>query len=180
MIEGDSARNDRPPYSYVPGGLWPHPISDPRGHSFGHRGGPTPPVEGDDWGRSPAYLRGVDLFNDGYYWEAHEVWEGLWHAHSRRGPTADLLKALIKLAAAGVKVREGQPGGVVTHSTRAARLVESVDQAVGPTHLGLDLGELARFALDVAERPPTATSGKDAAVAVVFEFRLEPRQVRLR
>ncbi|TGQ49534.1 DUF309 domain-containing protein, partial [Mesorhizobium sp. M1C.F.Ca.ET.210.01.1.1] len=23
---------------------------------------------------------GIDLFNHGYYWEAHEAWEPLWHA----------------------------------------------------------------------------------------------------
>ncbi len=39
-----------------------------------------------------------------------------------RGPAADVVKALIKLAAAGVKVREGQEHGVRTHSRRAAEL----------------------------------------------------------
>jgi hypothetical protein len=125
-------------------------------------------------------LRGINLFNDGYYWESHEAWEGLWHAHGRRGPTADLLKALIKLAAAGVKVREGQPAGVTTHARRAALLIVAVAEAVGPGHLGLNLTELAAFATDLAERPPTAASGKDAAVAVVFTFRLEPREIRPR
>ena len=61
---------------------------------------------------SPRFLRGVSLFNAGYYWEVHEVWEGLWHAYGRRGVLADVIKALIKLAAAGVKVREGQEHGV--------------------------------------------------------------------
>ncbi len=39
----------------------------------------------DDWLRCRDYLRGIDLFNHGYYWEAHEVWEGLWHTAGHRG-----------------------------------------------------------------------------------------------
>jgi len=176
MIDGDDGRNDRPPYSYVPGGPWPHPIADPAGHSSGSRPGPALPVVGDAWGKSPAYLRGVDLFNDGYYWEAHEVWEALWHAHGRRGPVADVVKALIKLAAAGVKVREGQPHGVATHAGRAADLLDAVRAGHGPRRLGIDLGDLASRAREVAGRPPTAAAGKDATVAVVFAFRIEPGQ----
>ena len=68
------------------------------------------PIVADGWALSPAYLRGVELFNAGYYWEAHESWEALWHAHGRRGPTAGVLQGLIKLAAAGVKIRERKAG----------------------------------------------------------------------
>ena len=65
------------------------------------------------------------LFNAGYYWEAHDAWESLWHAHGRRGVVADVIKALIKLAAAGVKAREGHEHGVRIHAGRAAEFVES-------------------------------------------------------
>jgi hypothetical protein len=169
MTNDDPGRN-RPPYSYVPGGPWPHPIREPGGHSFGHRAAVVPPIVGDDWRSSTAYLRGVALFNEGYYWEAHEAWEPLWHALGRRGAAADAIKGLIKLAAAGVKVREGQPHGVATHAARAAALFEGV----GGTMFGLDLDELARIASQVAGRPPTDPSEPAAAVAVVFDFRIDP------
>jgi hypothetical protein len=68
----------------------------------------------------------------------------------------------------------------MTHARRAASLIVAVADEVGPCHLGLNLTELAAIATDVADRPPTATSGKDAAVAVVFTFRLEPREIRPR
>ena len=171
--DGDD-RNDRPPYSYVPGGPWPHPIREPGGHSFGHRSAAVLPVDADTWRESAAYLRGIDLFNEGYYWEAHEAWEPLWHALGRRGPRADAIKALIKLAAAGVKVREGQPRGVATHAGRVAALFEGVAREVGPRLFGLDLLAMAETARRVAERPPTDASGPDASVAVVFDFRIEP------
>ena len=105
-----------PPYTYVPGGRWPHPTASPEGHSRHVRQIPAAAIADGNWSASPAYLRGLALFNAGYYWEAHEAWESLWHAHGRRGAVAMVIQALIKLAAAGVKVREGRPGGVRSHA----------------------------------------------------------------
>ena len=85
------------------------------------------------------FLRGVELFNAGYYWEAHEVWEELWHVERRVGPTAEVLKALIKLAAAGVKARERREGGVRTHCHRAAVSFALAAGQGGPRQLWLDL-----------------------------------------
>jgi uncharacterized protein len=164
-----------PPYSYVPRGPWPHPISHPRGHWAGLSLARPEPISDGRWAESPAYLRAAALFNSGFYWEAHEVWEGLWHAHGRRGPTADLLKALIKLAAAGVKVREGQPAGVATHARRAAVLVEDLRSQVGDQYLGLELGALSAWARAVELQPPTDPAPSGAAVARVFDFTIEPR-----
>jgi hypothetical protein len=162
-----------PPYSYVPGGPWPHPISSPRGHWFGRR---PPKVESDEAGqgpRSPAFLRGVELFNAGYYWEAHEVWEGLWHAHGRQGATADVLKGLIKLAAAGVKVREGQEHGVRTHARRAGETFAAARRQGGPLQLGLDLDQWIDRANHLADNPPSDRGVPDAPVFRVFAFQIE-------
>ena len=117
---------------------------------------------------SPAFLRGVELFNAGYYWEAHEVWEGLWHAYGRHGAAADVLKALIKLAAAGVKVREGQEHGVRTHAGRAAELFASARKQAGRHQLGLDLDLWVERACQIAENPPVDPGPRDAAVVRVF------------
>src|SRR5437867_2392901 len=43
-------------------------------------------------------LRGVELFNSGRYWEAHEVWEEEW-TPDRKGPDAGFYKGLIQVAA---------------------------------------------------------------------------------
>src|SRR3954453_23257011 len=103
-----------PPYSYVPGLAWPHPTSDPRGHSFGRHEQPLP-LDEASYRDNATYLYAIDLFNHGFYWEAHEAWEALWHAAGRWGSTANFLKGLIKLAAAGVKAREGRAAGVRQH-----------------------------------------------------------------
>jgi len=163
-----------PPYSFVPGGPWPHPISSPQGHWAGKRALPAQPIVHGDWASSPEYLRGMALFNAGYYWEAHEVWEALWHAHGRRGPTADLLKALIKLAAAGVKVRERQPAGVAHHARRAATLLEAVRETESGQQLGLDLDDLIAQAHRIASDPPQDPAPQGTAVSRVFDFRIEP------
>jgi predicted metal-dependent hydrolase len=115
----------------------------------------------------------VALFNAGFYWEAHEVWEALWHAHGRRGPAADVLKGLIKLAAAGVKVRQGQPHGVVTHARRAAEAFAAARAAGGDRQLGLDLLEWIEHAQQVAANPPHDPAPPEAAVVRVFDLHLE-------
>jgi len=169
-----SSRLPLPPYTYVPGGAWPHPTHSPDGHSWGRQHGAIDAILADQWQSSPAYLRGVALFNAGYYWEAHESWELLWHAHGRRGPTAELLQGLIKLAAAGVKVREGRPAGVRTHASGAARLFEKSRREAGRFQLGLDLHECARQALDIATNPPADAAAPGCPVTCVFSFRLKP------
>jgi hypothetical protein len=162
-----------PPYSFVPG-RFPHPVSDPAGHSFGVVARPAPPLDPDRWAENPRYLLGIDLFNAGYYWEAHEAWESLWHACGRTGRTADFLKGLIKLAAAGVKVREGRPEGVARHARAAADLF----RRTGSPHeryLGLTLDELIPWAEAVAAEPPKATD-PTASVEIVFPFVLRLEQ----
>ena len=104
-----------PPYAFVPR-LHPNPVTDPAGHSYGRREHAAFAPEAQPLAEHPDFRFGVDLFNHGYYWEAHEIWEGLWHACGRKGTLADFLKGLIRLAAAGVKAREGNPTGVVRHA----------------------------------------------------------------
>ena len=70
-----------------------------------------------DWQENRIYLGGIDLFNHGYYWEAHEMWEALWHRTGGDAVTAMFLKGLIKLTAAGVKIREGNPRGTASLNT---------------------------------------------------------------
>jgi Domain of unknown function (DUF309) len=62
-----------PPYAYLPGKN-PHPVRDPAGHSYHVK---PIPVAAEVSLSSDAFLWGLDLFNHGYYWEAHEAWEGL-------------------------------------------------------------------------------------------------------
>jgi predicted metal-dependent hydrolase len=96
----------------------------------------------ENWSLCRSYLYGIDLFNAGYYWEAHEAWESLWHTAGRTGPIADFLKGLIHLTAAGVKVRQGVPAGVRSHAQRAHTRLQRTASAHGTRFLGLQLAEL--------------------------------------
>ena len=42
--------------------------------------------------------RGIELFNAGRYWDAHEAWEEAWMP-DRRGPDSGFYKGLIQVAA---------------------------------------------------------------------------------
>jgi hypothetical protein len=165
-----------PPYAYAPG-HFPHPISDPAGHSFGIKLQRPEPPDPQSWQSCRLFLYGVDLFNHGYYWEAHEVWEALWHGCGRTGTTAGFLKGLIKLAAAGVKARQGVTEGVRGHARRAAELFRqtaSASKAGAPRYMGLALAELIGFAETLAARPVVRKADGVKPVEIVFDYVLVP------
>jgi predicted metal-dependent hydrolase len=123
------------------------------------------------------FLRGAALFNAGYYWEAHEVWEVLWHGYGRRGVRADVVKALIKLAAAGVKVREGHDHGVRIHAARAAELFAAGARSVSH-EFGLDLALWAERSRAISANPPRDPGPREAPVARVFAFDIQIKPER--
>lgn len=160
-----------PPYAYLPG-RFPHPVRDRDGHSFGVE---TEPVAGPCL-RSEAFAWGIDLFNRGFYWEAHEAWEPLWRAAHADDPRRLLLKGLILLAAAGVKMREGKRAGMTRHAGRASRLFRDVAARAPELATTLDpsLGELSeRLDLAVA-RFPSDRRQRSVDAEARFEFVLLP------
>lgn len=163
-----------PPYSYV-SGKFPHPIRDPRGHSYAEPAPQVEKVRPEDWRKCETYLWGIDLFNNGYYWEAHEAWEAVWHAAGRGGTVADFCKLLIKFAAAGVKAREGRPEGVKRHALRAKQLLDSIATQLGSGQpfMGLSLPDLAKCAEGLIEGPAAIINTSDERVVVVMPFELQ-------
>jgi uncharacterized protein len=165
-----------PAYSYVTG-RFPHPTRDPTGHSFGAVPVRPPMPDPSRWRDCRPYLLGVDLFNFGYYWEAHEVWEGVWHACGRTGTAGNFIKGLIKLAAAGVKVRERRPHGVQSHARRAAELFRQTAGQLSPgevRYFGLSLPQLIGFATELASGATVLNVPTGAPVEIVFPFVLRP------
>jgi hypothetical protein len=169
-----------PPYSYV-SGRFPHPKRDAAGHSFGVPTPSIPPCQPQQWSECLSYLRGIDLFNHGYYWEAHEEWEAVWNAENRRGPLADFFKGLILLACAGVKAREGRAEGVRRLSDRAAELFRQTVEgpvATDGTAMGLALRQLVDHAQQLAQEPARVVNVSDEPVVIVMPFVLAPRNHR--
>jgi uncharacterized protein len=139
-----------PPYTYTPG-VTPHPVSDPSGHSWGASPSPASRLDPERPWTCAEYVHGIDLFLAGFYWEAHEAWESVWHAVGRTGSVAAYLKGLIKLAAAGVKRREGNAIGLRRHATRAVELFTEVRESLETDEVGgQSLQALLAFAQSLA------------------------------
>jgi uncharacterized protein len=161
-----------PPYSYVPGHELPHPVNDPAGHLYCAQASqaheplittsqlstlPSDPVsrrralaaivaENSQW------LYALDLFNAGFYWEAHEAWESFWNALGRTTPEARFVQGLIHLSAACVNIREGKPMGVSRHTKRARELLGELEAAnpggtlnLAPESLSAVVAELEKY-----------------------------------
>ena len=179
-----------PPYSFVPGHGHPHPVTDPAGHLYGresraHRAAeelahaPSDPVRQRDaitavLVENPHWLHAIDLFNAGYSWEAHESWEGFWHALGRTTHEARIVQGLIRLAAACVKIREGVPDGVKRHALRARELlgdVVAVERGTGAHDsdaLGLSCRSIAAVLAELdAYRPECWHTARTAVVRVL-------------
>lgn len=104
--------------------------------------------------------RGGDLYDDGMYWEAHEVWEEVWRR--RKGlPDRDFLKGMIQGAAGMWHLSQGNYKGALSVLGRAIDYLEPYL----PSREGIDVdgyrtalrearGASAR-SLETGEPPPT-------------------------
>ena len=95
-----------PPYRFIPGKA-PHPTRDPDGHSYNKPLEKLEPFEVDQWQSCDEYLYGIDLFNYGYWWEAHEALEAVWVAAGRKTETGLFIQGLIQIAVAHLKRFQG-------------------------------------------------------------------------
>ena len=98
------------------------------------------------------YRWGIDLYNNGYYWEAHEAWESLWRQTSSLD--RDFLQGLIQCAGAALKLAMGEPGQRLANKGlgRLRRVA-----AVSAVHWGLDVIAFADAfdaALAAGREPP--------------------------
>jgi len=64
------------------------------------------------------YLYAIDLFNHEFWWEAHEVLEGLWAGETPETPTKTFLQGLIQIAAALLKKSQSAHEGAVRLSAK--------------------------------------------------------------
>src|SRR5262245_26927001 len=72
---------------------------------------PATPLSEEDASRNEDFLFGVDLFNAGYYWEAHTRWERLWTVEKSSSETRRFLQSIIQTAAACLKARQERKAG---------------------------------------------------------------------
>jgi predicted metal-dependent hydrolase len=83
------------------------------------------------WWACESFLHGAELWNRGFFWEAHEAWEEPWRAAGRNTVVGRFLQGLILLAAAGVKHERGATGPARRLAARGARRLRDA-HAAGP------------------------------------------------
>ena len=81
--------------------------------------------------------RGIELFNSGHYWEAHEAWEGDW-VPIRKGPESGFYKGLIQVAAGCLHYTRRNRRGAVNKWRSGADYL----RPYLPAHLGVHLAPL--------------------------------------
>lgn len=152
-----------PPYRFL-GDLHPHPRTDPRGSLHGAPA-PAPGLAASRWREDRSYRLGIDLYHQGYLWEAHEQWEAGFFA-AGEGPQRDLLQALIQLAAALIQSHRGRGAGVRILTAAVLRRLDAAAAALphGGRICGLDPRALAHdVARHFAAALDPAVAAEDAA-----------------
>jgi len=128
-----------PSRKYIPGqGI--HPDRHPQGSHI-----PEIPPEDkeftmDNWQYCQRYLYAIDLFNAGYWWEAHEVLEELWVESGRTTEIARFLQGVIQVSAALLKVTISNPRGAIRLAERGIRKLRSQTGV----YLGINIHDLVR------------------------------------
>ncbi len=137
---GRYSRVPFPPYRHRPGRT-PHPRRHLQGHRYGQDEVLPERFDPTLWEACDDYLYGADLYNHGYYWEAHEAWEGLWKTTGRTDVPGRFLQGLIQVAAAVLKRRVDSPAGMRRLARKGMEKLRAVVEGGQQEYCGLRLGE---------------------------------------
>ncbi|MGA7872728.1 MAG: DUF309 domain-containing protein [Candidatus Binatus sp.] len=95
------------------------------------------------------YERGIDLFNEGRFFECHEAWEEIWKRSD--GETKLFYQGLIQAAVAILHAQRGNLEGARSLYEKASAKLDPIP----PEHMGLAVAELraalSRF-IEIATR----------------------------
>jgi hypothetical protein len=144
-----------PPYAYRPG-TTPHPRRDPEGHS---RELPEPSLDAwqpDQWRSNQAWLRAVDLYNHGFWWEAHELLEALWQAAGRDSPHAVFVQGFLQVGAAFLNREQARSSARLQAEKGLARMAVILIEA--PNYMGIDVVQFnaaVRASFSIGAAAPT-------------------------
>lgn len=106
----------------------------------------------------PRFLKGLAHFNDGEFYDAHEVWEDLWH--TLQGPDADFIKGLIQYATALHHFRRGNLKGTRTLVSGGTALLAPFDGEFWGVPVKKLRDDMAACAKDVLAHQPNELPGR--------------------
>lgn len=116
-------------------------------------------TDAGNWDANTCYLFGFDLYDAGFFWEAHEVWEPVWMGCSPNSPDRHLLQGLIQTTNACLKILM-QRRHAVERLTAMAGTCFANAQVNGESVMGLVPSEavvlLKKFQVGVTALPPGA------------------------
>jgi hypothetical protein len=158
------SRRPFPPYRYLPfqgGNSLPHPRTDPAGHSYDSDEEYVAHFTPDDWFDCEPYLYGIDLFNHGYWWEAHDALEAVWLAAGQRSTQCGVfVQGLIQVAVAQLKRVIGATAGAQSLTAAGCEKL-AVAQGI---FLGIAVAPL------IAEAQRCLREGGDAFPQITLHF----------
>lgn len=102
------------------------------------------------------YFHGIDLFNKGQYWEAHEAWEEVWKVS--KGEQKLFYQGLIQTAAALLHYDRNNTRGAHLCINNALKKLENLPSPYMSLELKLFTKELRSFLADVLETNETTLS----------------------
>ncbi len=115
-----------------------HPFLDEGGHSFGEKLVPPDSFTPENWQQCSDYLYCIDLFNYGFWWEAHERLKHLCIAAGRESETGQFIQGLIQISAALLKHFMQEEQGA---ETLAALGLKNLQKTAG-VYLGIEVTAL--------------------------------------
>ena len=121
------------------------------------------------------YYDGIQLFNEGEFFEAHEAWEDVWHM--AYGLKHDFYQGLIQCAVALEHYRRGNPRGVIS----LFKSYRPKFRDVPPVFMGLDvtkflaeMRESLRPVVEASPLPEKGTIALDTTRAPKIALRYDP------
>lgn len=101
----------------------------------------------DNWRENRTYRYGWSLFEAGFYWEAHEVWEPVWLASRPNSLERMFLKMAIQMTNACLKATMNNGNAAQRLFDEVEALLREVKTGLGAedkTYMGVDLTVFAR------------------------------------
>lgn len=95
----------------------------------------------DRWQEQEEYLYGADLYNHGYWWEAHEAWEGLWKAIPREDAAHRFIRGLIQAGACYLQMHQRKWEGARRLRAEAIGHLLNVPRGTSGRFMGVEVGE---------------------------------------
>lgn len=131
-----------PGVAYLPGRTT-RPDADDDVHRIA-RAAPDP-TDPRNWAQNAAWLAGLRLYREGFFWEAHEVWEPVWMNAQPNSRERLLIQGLIQMANAALKQRMARNQAAIRLAAMSAQLIAEASHTETGL-MGVDVRALARSA----------------------------------